>query len=144
MRGRGPGTKVEQIVRACGEYPKDKKECGSLAVIYATLGCSAGSCLNSCGEIKTNPQQHRCHRPPTSVATFCEHLCQQNVARQFGRSEVSFNSRRPVAKSKAWKAKFARIYSPKAATPSPTSKLQSQIRSLPASLRLRYPISSAE
>src|SRR2546421_11334263 len=97
MRGRGPSTKVN---RACGEYPKGQKRCGSLAVIYATL---SGFLPKFLRRNKTNPQQHRCRRPPTLVATFCEHLCQQNAARQFGRSEVSFNSRRRVVESKLGK-----------------------------------------
>ena len=93
---------VSRSSERAGSYPKDKK-CGSLAVIYATLGCSAGSCLDSCGEIKLTLNNTGAKRPPTSVATFCEHLCQQNAARQFGRSEVSFNSRRQVAESKLGK-----------------------------------------
>jgi hypothetical protein len=82
--------------------PKDKsvRELGS-NLRYARL--LSGFLPEILRRNKTNPQQHRCQRPPTSVATFCEHLCQQNAARQFGRSEVSFNSRRRVAESKLGK-----------------------------------------
>lgn len=50
------------------------QKCGSLAVIYATLGCSAASCSNSCGEIKLTLNNTAARDPPTSVATFFEHL----------------------------------------------------------------------
>jgi hypothetical protein len=109
------------VSRACGECPKGQKvrELGS-NLRYARL--LSGFLPEFLRRNKTNPQQHRCQRPPTSVATFCEHLCQQNAARQFNRSEVSFNSRRRVAESKL--GKQVRSHSlTKAATPSPTSKV---------------------
>ena len=134
MRGRGP-VRSEQSVR--GVPPKDKK-CGSLAAIYATLGCSAASCLEFLRRNKTHPQQHRCQRPPTSVATFCEHLCQQNAARQFNRSEVSFNSRRRVAESKLGK-QVRRIHSDQRLRPLRLRQSYNRKSDLCQSLRLLIP-----
>jgi hypothetical protein len=96
-----PWSSTKGAERA-GSAPKDEK-CGSLASNLRYARLLSGFLPGFLRRNKTNPQQHRCQRPPTSVATFCEHLCQQNAARQFNRSEVSFNSRRRVAESKLGK-----------------------------------------
>jgi hypothetical protein len=99
------GRSLERAGRLKGQ------KCGSLAAIYATLGCSAASCLNSCGEIKLTLNNTAAKRPPTSVAAFCKYLrARQNATRQFDRCEVSFNSRRRVAESKLGK-QVRRIHS---------------------------------
>ena len=106
------------------------QKCGSLAAITLRSTAQRLLALNSCGEIKLTLNKHRCPRdPPISVATFCEHL-------RAGRTllDSSIDAKCLSTHGDEWlkaslESKFRRIHWTKAATPSPTSKLQSQIRS---------------